>query len=207
MMKIVSKVKYLLLIGCVIFATMFGGVCATWFYASQPAASVSQSHSVSVSEFEYTPEEVIPGGDIEAPLGENHLDLITLILNDDRYGLNATQKPIIHNLLKNPGDVIYCDQNVQGGNLKHLMIDSSSATDQLGFVITKVSDTEYHAFTFCYHDVRNGEIGSNVQAYKTILEKKQDGIWYATKSYMGYAAIFSPGIVSVSIDYRTWQQT
>ena len=40
------------------------------------------------------------------------------------------------------GDVVYCEQNVQGGNLKHLIIDGTAAYNLL-FQIEYVSDTEY----------------------------------------------------------------
>lgn len=205
-MHLFSKTKYLMLVCCSVLAAMLGSVYAMWEYATQPSTPVSQSPSFILSEFEYAPEEVVPGGNIEAPLGENHLALIEMILNEASYGLNATKKPIIHNVLRNPGDVIYCNQNVQGGNLKHLMVDSSTATEELYFVISKVSDTEYHAFTLRYNDLRNGEVGSEIMVYKTILEKGQDDIWRAPRSYAGYATIFSPGIVSKSIHYLTWRQ-
>ena len=45
---------------------------------------------LSIMAFEYPPEQILPGGDTqEAPLGQNHLALIELILNerDKGYGL------------------------------------------------------------------------------------------------------------------------
>lgn len=199
-----SKTKYLLPACCAMLVLLVGSVYATWQYALQRAPSANENVSLTLNEFFYKPEEVIPGGSIEAPLGEDHLELIEMILNEASYGVNATKKPIIHTVLSR-NHVIYCDQNVQGGNLKHLMIDSSENADRLHFVISKASDTEYHAFTFSYYDMRNGAIGSEIQVYKTILEKGANGRWTAPRSFIGVAKIFDPGIVSKSIDYTTWR--
>jgi len=201
-----TKTKYLCCALSLLILAMVSGTFATWEYASQPATPVTQTYPFLFEEFYYAPEEVIPGGSIEAPLGQNHLALIEMILNEPSYGLNATKKPIIHNVLKNPGNAIYCDQNVQGGNLKHLMIEASTSTEQLYFVISKVSNTEYHAFTLLYNDLRNGAIGSEISVYKTVLEKGTDGVWRAPRSYVGYAEIFDPGIVQKSINCATWHQ-
>ena len=200
-----TKTKYVLPALLVILALLVGGAYATWEYARQPATPVDEDLPLGMDVFDYKPEEIIPGGDVEAPLGENHLALIEKILNEPSYGLNATKKPIIHNVLKS-NNVIYCDQNVQGGNLKHLMIDDSVNTERLYFVISKASDTEYHAFTFSYYALREGEEGSEIPVYKTVLEKGENGKWTAPRSYIGYATIIDPGIVSVAIDYRTWRQ-
>ncbi len=39
-----------------------GGVYATWLYAESPPISVNQGVGVSISEFNYPPEEILPGG-------------------------------------------------------------------------------------------------------------------------------------------------
>ena len=199
------KTKYILPLLIVILTLFVGSAYATWYYACQPAIPVRDDLSLSLNVFDFAPDEIIPGGDIEAPLGENHLDLIEIILNEPDYGLNAKKKPIMHNVLKSNG-VIYCDQNVQGGNMKHLMVDSSAYTERLYFLLSKVSDTEYHAFTLSYYDLREGDEGSEIHVYKTVLEKGDNGKWTAPRSYSGYATIIDPGIVSAAIDYRSWRQ-
>lgn len=100
------------------------------------------SRSDSRFSFEWihlSSEEVLPDEKEDTKLGENHLSLINAILNIKDYGLNETKKPILHTYLADDG-IIYCDQNVKGGNLKHLMIDQVNGSERLYFVITKVSD-------------------------------------------------------------------
>ena len=99
-------------------------VCATWLYCHSGPGTLDDSFGCTMGVFDYPPEEVMPDDEEASTLGQNHLDLITMVVNEASYGLNATKKPIIHKYLENPGDVIYCSQNVQGGNLKHLLIDS-----------------------------------------------------------------------------------
>ena len=74
----------------------------------------------------------------ETELHANHVALIDLILNEDSkgYGLNINKKPIVHNYLKNPGDVIYCDlKGTSQGNLK-FMLDDNDPVNQLFFANT-----------------------------------------------------------------------
>ena len=132
------------------------------------------------------------------------MELLDMILYKASYGLNATKKPIIHNYLQDEGDVIYCNQNVQGGNLKHLMIDSVSSADRLYFVVTKISDVEYHTFTLKSNDL-DKDMGTEIPVYKTIMQKDTQGEWSATKSFFGYAKVYYPGIVQRAIDVKSWR--
>ncbi len=189
-------------------------VYATFQFAGLPPDPGQTDLRLDIITFEYKPEEVLPGGGTgggesgeggtTAPLGENHLKLITNLVDEKDYGLNATKKPVIHELLDNPGDIVYSDQNVTGGNLKHIMPSFSSETEKLYFVITKISDTEYHAFTFTASD-RLLPIGTDIAVYKTIMRKDGKGVWAATSSYKGYAKVNAPGIVSRAIDVSTWR--
>jgi hypothetical protein len=92
---------------------------------------------------------------------------------------------------------------VQGGNLKHLLIDSVDSANALYFVVTKISDTEYHAFTCRYSDIMTYPVGYEIEAYKTVLTK-ESGKWGARYSYYGRAKVNSPGIVSRAVDVTTW---
>ena len=189
-----------------VFLASFGGAFAVWQYAESDIEDVNVANDIVLVDFEYKPEEVLPGGDgIETPIGENHLLLIQEILNESSYGLNETKKPIIHNLLNGQGDVVYCDQNVQGGNLKHIMIDGVSESEKLYFVVEWVSDTEYNAYTLIANQL-DGAIGSEIPVYKTVLVE-HDGVWTADKSYFGYATIISPEQVSRAIDVTTWRES
>lgn len=105
--------------------------------------------------FEYPPEEILPGGEMEdAELGESHFALIDLILNerDKGYGLNYSNNVVLHRYLKNQ-PVVYSNQKVSGGNLKFIL-DPKNNTHGLYYCIEKVSDTEYYIYLFygcaCY---------------------------------------------------------
>ena len=180
------------------------GAYAFWEYAVLPSHSDADTFASDMGMFSYAPEQVMPGDKEASELGENHLDLVQIILYEASYGLNATKKPIIHNYLEEVGDVVYCSQHTTGGNLKHLMIDSSSETERLYFIITKISDTEYHTFTMRYEDLTTKTVGAEIEAYKTIMVK-ENGKWDATYSYRGMAKVNSPGTVSRGIDVTSWR--
>ena len=82
-----------------IASTLVVGLNAQWIY---PDLSLSLGDSnganIILQEFEYTPDEVLPGGDQndqEVEVGQNHNSLIDRIVNHVDYGLNATKKPIV----------------------------------------------------------------------------------------------------------------
>ena len=172
----------------IVSAAAVSGAYASWVYASGPMNEEAFDGGVSITEFVYNPEEVLPDDNTSTQLGENHSDLIQNILFEASYGLNATKKPIIHNLLNQAGDVIYCQQNVQGGNLKHLMIDGTGAYSLL-FQIEYVSDTEYITYTYLASDVNNSEVGAEIEVYKTVVAKAPGQHWEATLSYHGKAKV------------------
>ena len=182
------------------------GVYATWAYAEKTPTAVTTSMDVSLLEFEFKPEEVLPDDEQSSQLGENHLALIKKIIEEASYGLNATKKPIIHNLLNNVGDVVYCQQNVQGGNLKHLMIDGTDAYNLL-FQIEYVNEQEYVAYTYLRKDATDNAIGTEIEVYKTIMSKTEKGVWEATRSYEGVAKVATSqhsGVRAInSVTFRT----
>ena len=85
--------------------------------------------SVSLSEFEWKPEEILP---TESEIGENHLALIELFLNEDNkgYGLNYDSKHVLERYLNKNG-VVFSNQKVSGGNLKFV----SDETNQLYYCV------------------------------------------------------------------------
>ena len=181
------------------------GVHAYWQYSTIFPFVPGEEMSARLNTFDYPPEQILPDDDISSSLGENHLLLVTEIIEDSSYGLNATKKPIIHNYLKEPGDVIYCSQNVQGGNLKHLMIDSVSEAERLYFVITKISDTEYHTFTMNHDDIMDNPVGTQIIAYLTSMKKlSETGEWVASYSHKVLVRVNDPGVVSKAIDVTDW---
>ena len=181
------------------------GVVAAWIYTTNHLASVDASLPSNVPVWEYKPEDIVPDDEEASKAGENHLSLIDIILNHVSYGLNATHKPIIHNYLKKPGDIIYCDQKVSGGNLKHLLVEYTYKSEKLYFVMTKISDTEYHCYTMRYSDIGTYPIGTEIEVYKTKMVRGEDGKWTAPVSYYGYAKVCDPGTVSRAIDITTWR--
>ena len=98
--------------------------------------------SFDVSGFDWAPEEILP---TESQIGENHLMLIELILNEKSkgYGLNYDQKNVLESYLNSKG-IIFSNQKTSGGNIKFV----SDETDQLYYCIEKISNTTYYAYTF-----------------------------------------------------------
>ena len=183
------------------------GAYATWSYSINdlPIPSQNVNMGVGVGEFIYKPEEILPGAEADK-LDENHLDLITNILYEASYGLNATKKPVIHEFLDTNDKVIYGSQNVQGGNLKHILTNKTGA-ENLQFVIKRISATEYHTFTFSEPKLRATAIGSTLEVYKTVMVKGENGEWTAPRSYQGVATVFDPGVVTKSINVNTFIET
>lgn len=95
---------------------------------------------------------------------------------------------------------------MQGGNLKHLIIDGTAAYNLL-FQIEYVSDTEYITYTFLAADASTYPVGGEIEVYKTIMAQGEDGVWVAPTSYKGVASV-KPSNNSVrAIDSSTWRAT
>lgn len=205
--------KRLALLLCLVLLLSFGGVYASWSYAELSPSPVYQQVGLDLAIFEYPPEEILPGGDIEeAPLGEDHFGLIDLILNenDKDYGMNYDSKEIIINYAEKQA-AVYCNQKISGGNLKFIL-DTKNNTHELYYCVQKVSDTLYYAYTFSTAELAtNGGSQVAIKAYRTSLELTDK--WRATVSYEGYALTRSlrdlgvdaaSGSIGYSIDVSTW---
>ena len=194
-----------LLLSMLVFIGMISGVYATWVFTETAPVEQYGEIYVNVNAFNYTPEAVLPSDPEADKLGQNHLDLIKKILYEASYGLNATKKPIIHNLLNKTGDVIYCEQNVQGGNLKHLMIDGTNASKLL-FQIEYISDTSYFTYTYRSVDAKDNPLGTEIEVYKTLMSKTGTNPWTAVYSYIGTAKTMRvPNYSFNAIDSSTWK--
>ena len=201
---------------CFTVLVSVGGAYATWKYAALGPAEDDFEVSVPIADFEYPPEEILPGGDndIEVELGGNHFALIDLILNEriKGYGLNYSDSVVLHKYLDRQ-EVVYSNQKVSGGNLKFIL-DPKNNTHGLYYCLTKISDTEYHAYTFPIDYLESAaQTGAEIIAYKTLLIKTDD--WDATLSYEGYAKVKSlssldvssdPNCIPYSIDISTWHK-
>ena len=200
---------------CVAVLLSVGGVYATWTYAELSPQPAEQAIGVSLSVFDYPPEEILPGGDQNddpVELGQDHFVLIDLILNERQkgYGLNYSNNVVLHRYLED-NRVVYSNQKVSGGNLKFIL-DPKNNTHGLYYCVEKISDTEYYAYTFS-DDALATAAGSSAEitAYRTTLVKTDK--WNATTSYLGYAKVkrlselgesADPNTIAYSIDVSTW---
>ena len=203
-----SIVRYTAFLCSLFVLASVGGVFATWYYTYDTAQNVQQDLSVSLSEFEWKPDEILP---TESEIGENHLALIELILNENNkgYGLNYDNKHVLEGYLDRYG-LVFSNQKVSGGNLKFV----SDETNQLYYCVEKISETIYYAYTFSFSDLNLVKGTAAVMpVYRTVLEKTD--IWRAPRSYFGYAQTEllrafgeenTPGTLEYSVDVSTWAQ-
>ena len=180
-----KKLTVILLALILTFSTV--GVWASWNYATGDANTQKAGVTAGLLIFEYTVEEILPGVGMDQ-VGQNHQKVIDVIVNDRKYGLNATQKPIIKELLLEEGEgVAYALQHVTGGNLKN-MLPKSSSTDAVEFAVEYVSDTQLVAYTYYRLEGSNVADGTIVDCYKTVIVY-ESGKWKATIAYPGKAPV------------------
>ncbi len=207
------RLRLAAIIGVLAILTV-GGVWANWIYPEEVIPTVTDASKLTLSFFEYKPEEILPGGDIvESELGGNHYVLVDLVLNESNkgYGLNISNNVVLHKYLKQQ-PVVYSNQKVSGGNLKFIL-DPRNNTHGLYYCVEKVTDTQYYCYTFST-DALVTAAGTDVKipAYRTTLEKTD--YWRATTSYLGNVetiALSDLGIsadaqaIKYSIDVTTWE--
>ena len=195
-----------------IFITLFmlcttvGSVYAVWKYTNGLVNNTGDPYAIdtSLSIFDYPPDEVLPDDETHTELGQNHLTLLEKLLNDKKYGMNHDNKELVIGYVVDDG-LIYSEQHVSGGNLKHLLIDGTSAHALL-FQVEYVSDTEYLVYTYVNGDAYTYGIGDEIEVYKTVISK-DSGKWVATLSYKGKAEVmrFSTQNKNIRvIDSETW---
>lgn len=177
------------------------GVFAIWKFA-EGAESVETPKDVILGNFEYTAEEILPGGDQnDGPIeiGQNHHVLIDLVLNEDQkgYGLNINDNVLIHQYLKRQ-PVIYSNQKVSGGNLKFIL-DPQKNTHGLYYAVEYVSDTLYHCYTFSTNELTTAAGTANeIVVFRTNLEKTD--VWRTTTSVQGFSQVKSLRDLDISAD-------
>ena len=197
--------KLMIFIFAIVLILSVTFVYARWQFVSTPPASQSAILDVSLGEFLYRPEEVLPDDD-EADKDLNHLSLVGRVLDDMTYGLNNGSKPIIHNVLNDTG-YLYCEQHTTQGQIKKLLLDGTDS-ENVRFVIAKISDTEYHIYTYNDGECDDANLNSTeIVTYKTYLIKGTDGVWTATESHPGYAQVFEPNVKHVdrAVNVSTWR--
>ena len=208
------RIKYLSLLLCLLIVLSVGGVYATWKYAELSPDEKSQEIGMSLSAFEYPPEQILPGGDTEeAQLGENHFKLIDLILweDDKSYGLNINNNAVLHQYLRKDG-IVFSNQKVSGGNLKFIL-DPHNNTHGLYYCIERIDNNLYYCYTFDINSLATASGTTEyIAVYRTSLVKTD--IWRATTSYVGVAQtkkLSDMGVsadsqsLKYSIDVTTWR--
>ena len=194
-----KKLKYFLtiLISC-LFLSSFGGIYATWRFAEEPVNNVDKTQNIILSEFTWTPEEILP----TVTPGQNFLDLYESILNNVKAGLNSSKDTLEIAVKKSNNHLVHCTQNVQGGNLKHLFI--TEASRELEFIMEYISDTNFNLYIYKEVDTL-GAIGTTqIQVYKTFL-LKTNGVWDGEVTQLGYATLqYFPNTNIPAIDVSTW---
>ncbi len=205
-----KRIPLIIIAVLIMVSTLVVGVNAEWIY---PDMSINfgeeADFNVELNEFEYTPEEVLPGGDNneQIEVGENHLLLIKNIVDHITYGLNATSKPIVRELLEDGVAVVYSNQNVSGGNLKHMLIDDSSM-DRLDFAVKYETDTLYSTFTFASMYLYDSYVGQTIDVYKTDMVY-ENGKWVAKRSSKGtvkVANVKGGNKQIINIDVYSWAE-
>jgi len=193
---------------CFILLLSIGGVIATWTYSNSFIDDVDELVNVTINEFEYAPEVILPGDEEADKLGQNHLTLIDRIVNHITYGLNADSKPIVNDLLQSGTPVVYSQQNVQGGNLKHLLL-TGATVDKLDFAVEYVTATEYACYTMATASLTSSNLGRIIAVYKTKIIY-EEGKWKATVSYEGQATVVEVKVKNhniITIDVESWTKT
>lgn len=187
--------RILVSFAAMIFLISVSSVLAVWKYA-QAALSESVSVGVTLSEFLWTPEELLPS---DTP-GENHVVLLGEILENIKVGLNASKDTLEQAV--NQYGTLYSQQKIQGGTLKHLL--ASSDTANLEFVMEYVSDSEYFLYTFSDDALLAGTVDiTQITVYRTTLEK-ESGTWKTVAAAQGYSTIRTCPTGDFSIDPAEW---
>ena len=138
MKKSLSLLSVLLII--MMFFASIGGVYATWMFAGGVVQSEENEQHITISEFTWEPEEILP----TVTPGQNFLDLHQSILENIKVGLNSSKGALEDAIVKDK--LVHSSKNLQGGNMKHLFI--TQETRDLDFLIQYVSNTEFHLYMY-----------------------------------------------------------
>ena len=182
----------------IIFAS-FGGAYATWIFAEEPAVSKQDSNSIILSEFVWAPEEILP----DVTPGQNYLDLYESILNNMKGGLNSSKDTLEEALFSDDDGLLHGDENVSGGNLKHLFI--TSASKELDFIAQRISNTEIHVYMYQASQAKGGAVGvTQIKVYMTIYRLDGED-WLGAEAQLGTATVqYMPNSNIIAIDVNTW---
>ena len=190
------RIKLSLILGMMILCASVGGVFATWYFAEEPSSDVKNSQNITISEFVWAPEEILP-----ITPGQNYLDLLESILNNRKNGLNSSKDALERAVIKET--LLHSSYNLQGGNIKHLFIDE--ACRELDFLIEYINDDEFHVYMYNSDEAKTSAVGvTKIQVYMTILTR-ENSKWVGKEAQVGYAVVqYLPDSNIISIDIDTW---
>lgn len=190
-MKHLAKISALL---ALLSTMLITSVFASWVYSAYPPTDKDMSFGLSLIEFVYKPEEVLPGHEV-GYLDQNHQEVIYNITDHIKYGLNYQDKPLLSNYLNSNG-IVYSNQKATGGNLKFLGDESES----LMWVVEKDTDTVYYIYTFLDDNVDSSHLNTIITVYKTMCVYK-DGLWQNERAFLGQAPIARiSGIMTINVN-------
>ena len=194
-----STTKFITLLCALLILSSMGGAFAAWSYASAPTDARNSSAGLSLAEFIWAPEDILP---TETP-GENYMDLLTSLLENSKGGLNSGKDTLEKAVRKY--HVVHCEQNVTGGNLKHLRDLFTDKSEMLDFIVQYKTDTEFHVYIFETDDVEQGTVDvTQIKVYKTILLLEK-GKWAAGESQFGHAPLrYLSGTSYIAINPTEW---
>ncbi len=174
------------------------GVFATWFLAEESPKPVNDSQNITLSEFTWEPEQILPS----VTPGQNFLDLYQSVLDNIKGGLNSSKDTLESALLRSSNGLVHCSENVQGGNLKHLFITEESR--ELDFILQYVSDTLFNLYIYKQADTNGAVNVTRIEVYKTILID-ENNVWTGQETQVGYATLqyFSNTNV-IAIEVSSW---
>ena len=197
-----STMNLMALLCALLLLSSVGGVFAIWVYANGPVEAKNDHIALSLSEFIWEPEDILP---TETP-GKNYLDLLDSILNNQKGGLNS-KKDTLEAAVRNY-HIVHCEQNVPGGNLKHLRDLFTEKSNKLDFLVQYITDDEFHVYMFETDDVESGTVNvTQIKVYKAIVA--YDGTrWDAKEAQFGYTTLryLASNDSYVAIDPTEWVQ-
>lgn len=188
----------ILLLGSTLLSV--AGVYANFMYATGRMAPVERRTNIILSEFVWKPEEILP---TDTP-GENYILLLESILENNKGDLNSGKDTLEKAVLQY--EVVHSSQNVQGGNLKHLKDMIPDDSEDLDFLVQRITDNEFHLYMFEHDDAHNGVADyTQIKVYNAILTKNNNK-WEATEAQLGYAALrYLPNSNNyIAIDPAEW---
>lgn len=177
-----NSLRLLLLAVLFLCIASVSAVFATWDYP-MPVDSMARWMAVSLENFVYTPEEVLPN---------DQQIMIDSVLNRTK-GFNASsqwdQAYLDVNFYRYD-NLLYSRQDVLDINISVRMSTRFETADtaDVDFIIHKLSDTEAYVYTMSKSAVDRSAAGDTLVVCRTKLIQT-DGTWTATESATGYAQL------------------